>query len=160
MSYATRKAHNIRFQLMAETSPLAQTEKKSIPFPILKERLDHDFSELVRMTFADDSGNVKCITCLNTGFWRDFDNGHFVDRDELPTRWDMDNCRPQCQECNRHKTGRRYQFGQALNRELGIGTAERLIAKSNESPELVRFAAPEMLLEIRAKLKEQRKRFR
>jgi hypothetical protein len=122
--------------------------------------LDSSFSELVRTTFADENGIVSCIDgCGKTGFWRDFDCGHFVDRDKLPTRWDLDNCRPQHPVCNRMKTGKRYEFGRALNR-ANPGIADRLLEKSEEPGHLIRDQAPEMLLEIRAKLKIQRQRLR
>lgn len=161
MSYAARKARNIRFQLLAEAgAPLANIGKKSDPWPVLKAKLDKAFSELVRLTHADDNGIVTCIDgCGKSGHWKEFDCGHFVHRDKLPTRWDLDNCRPQAQHCNRRQDGKPYQFGQALNRE-SPGLADRLIAKGEEPGYEVRNRAPEMLLEIRAKLKAQRKRFR
>lgn len=161
MSYATRKARNIRFQFLAEAGcPLATPGRNNDPWPVLKGKLDKAFSELVRMTFADDQGQVTCIDgCGRTGFWKDFDCGHFVDRDKLPTRWDLDNCRPQSPVCNRMKTGRRYEFGRALNQE-NPGAADRLLEKAEGPGFEIRNRAPEMLLEIRAKLKVQRKRLK
>jgi hypothetical protein len=112
------------------------------------------------MTHADENGIVTCIDgCGRSGFWKDFDCGHFVDRDKLPTRWDMDNCRPQSPVCNRMKTGKRYEFGRALNQE-NPGLADRLLEKGDGPGHEIRDRAPAMLLEIRAKLKEQRKRLK
>ena len=161
MSYATRKARNIRFQLLAEAGcPLATPGRKTDSFPILKEKLDNAFSKLVRMSRADDQGMVTCIDgCGRSGFWKDFDCGHFVDRDKLPTRWDLDNCWPQAQVCNRMKTGRRYEFGRALNQK-SPGLADRLLEKAEEPGHEIRDRAPALLLEVRAKLKEQRKRLK
>jgi len=160
-SYAARKARTIRFQLLAEAGcPLATPGKKSDPWPVLKAKLDSSFSELVRMTHADDQGRVTCIDgCRRTGFWRDFDCGHFVHRDKLPTRWHLDNCRPQAPYCNRKLDGKPYQFGQALNRE-SPGLADRMIALGDEPGHEIRDRAPAMLLEIRAMLKIQRKRLK
>lgn len=160
-SYAARKARNVRFQLLAEAGcPLATPGTEKVPWPVLKAKLDSSFSELVRMTHADDQGRVTCIDgCGRTGFWRDFDCGHFVDRDKLPTRWDMDNCRPQAQVCNRMKTGRRYEFGRALNTE-SAGLADRLLEKAEGPADQIRHTADQLLLEIRAKLKIQRKRLK
>lgn len=158
MSYAKRKARNTHFALLAEGALLHG--KKSDPFPILKQKLDKAFSELIRMSHADDNGMVTCIDgCGKTGHWKTFDCGHFVDRDKLPTRWHMDNCRPQNPVCNRMKTGKRYEFGRALNAE-SPGLADRMLLLSEEPGHEVRQRAPAMLLEIRAKLKEQRKRFK
>ncbi len=161
MSYAKRKAQNIRFQLLAEAgSPLATPQKEKTPWPLLKAKLDHDFSELARMSRADQNGMVTCIDgCGQTGHWKDFDCGHFADRDNLPTRWDLDNCWPQSVTCNRFKTGKRYEFGRALN-EKSPGLADRLLLKAKEPANHVRQSADEMLLIIRARLKEERKRLK
>lgn len=130
-----------------------------LPFPLLKERLDKAFSELVRRFYADDNGFVRCIDCGEMMYWKDSDCGHFVDRDNLPTRWDIENARPQKSSCNRFKKGRIYEFGQALNRE-SPGLADRLILKGKENPELIRQQAPQMLIDIRKLLKIQRARFK
>lgn len=161
MSYFTRKARKVRLELLAEAGcALASTGKKTDPFPVLKAKLDKAFSELIRLTHADDNGIVTCIDgCGKSGHWKDFDCGHFVDRDKLPTRWHMDNCRPQDQHCNRRMKGKRYEFGQALNKE-SAGKADRMIALGETPGFDVRNRAPELLLEIRAMLKVQRKRFR
>lgn len=161
MSYARQKAKRIRFQLLAEAgSPLGTLGKKSDPWPVLKAKLDSSFSELIRMKWADDEGIVTCIDgCGKTGHWKTFDCGHFVHRDKLSTRWHLDNCRPQAQHCNRKLDGRPYQFGQALNRE-SPGLADRMIALGDEPGFPIWDKAPGMLLEIRAALKAQRKRFR
>jgi len=161
VTYARRKAQKIRFQLLSEAGcPLATPGKKNDPWPVLKARLDKDFSELARMSRADDLGIVTCIDgCGAFGHWKNFDCGHFADRDNLPTRWDLENCWPQSRPCNRFKTGKRYEFGRALN-EISPGLADRLLLKSKEPGHEIRDKAPELLLEIRAALKIQRKRFR
>ena len=158
MSY-NRKAAKVRNELLIDGLK-TRAGIKSEPFPILKAKLDKAFSELVRLKGADDDGWCECVSCPFMEHWKNFDCGHFVDRDNLPTRWDLDNCRPQCQECNRFKTGRRYQFGMALNRELGPGTAERLIEKGNGPSQHIKDNAQELLEDIRAKLKIERKRFK
>ena len=161
MSYWKRKQKRIRNEFLIEAQcALAQTGKKSTPFPILKERLDSAFSELARMSRADDQGRVTCIDgCGRSGFWRDFDCGHFADRDNLPTRWLLDNCWPQAEECNRFKSGKRYQFGRALNR-IRPGLADELLLKADEPADQIRHTADQLLLDIRAKLKIERKRLK
>lgn len=159
MSYQRTKAKKVRNEMLIDGLK-TRAGIKSEPFPILKVKLDKAFSELVRRKYASDYGVSACITCKCAMVWNWFDCGHFVDRDHLPTRWDLDNCRPQCPECNRFKTGRRYEFGTALNLELGPGTAERLIEKGNGPSQQVKDTAQELLADIRAKLKVERKRFK
>ena len=158
MSY-NRKAAKVRNELLIDGLK-TRAGIKSEPFPILKAKLDKAFSKLVRLKGAGINEWGKCITCPSYGHWKDMDCGHFVDRDHLPTRWDLDNCRIQCAPCNRFKTGRRYEFGMALNRELGTGTAERLIEKGNGPSQHIKDNAQELLEDIRAKLKIERKRFK
>ncbi len=158
--YARKKALAVRLALLAEApGTLTGGKDEKTPWPILKAKLDKAFSELVRLTHSDNGGWCKCVTCPTDGYWKGFDCGHFVDRDQLPTRWDLDNCRPQCQVCNRFKTGRRYEFGRALNAE-NPGLADQLILKGKGPSEEIRQQAPQMLIEIRAALKIQRRRFK
>jgi 5-methylcytosine-specific restriction endonuclease McrA len=157
MSYYKRKAIKVRNDMLIDGLK-TRAGIKLEPFPITVKKLDKAFSELVRLKGADDDGWCQCVSCAYVGHWKGLDNGHFVDRDHLPTRWDLDNCRPQCPSCNRFKTGRRYEFGMALNRELGPGTAERLIAKGNGPSQQIKDKALELLQDIRLKLKAERKR--
>ena len=157
MTYAKRKAQKIRFELLAEGA--LKPGKPTDPFPVLKVKMDKAFSELIRLVCANDFGLCKCVTCPTIKFWKEMDCGHFVNRDELPTRWDVNNARSQCAPCNRFKTGRRYEFGKALNDE-SPGLADRLILKGKKNPEAIRAKAPEMFLEIKRLLKMQRARFK
>lgn len=159
MSYARKKALGVRLALLAEAPGTNVGGKLNDPWPVLKTKLDKAFSELVRRTYAGDNGYVRCIDCGEVMYWKDSDCGHFADRDNLPTRWDIENCRPQKKSCNRFKKGRIYEFGRALNRE-SPGLADRLILRSKASPEKIRDQAPALLLEIRRLLKIQRKRFK
>lgn len=161
MSYMKHKARKVRNELLIEAQcALATSGKQNDPWPLLERKLDKAFSELIRMSHADDRGRVTCIDgCGKTGYWRDFDNGHFADRDRLTTRWHLDNCRPQWPVCNRRKAGKRYEFGRALNAE-SPGLADRMIALSKEPGDQIRQQAPQLLLDIRAKLKIERKRLK
>lgn len=161
MTYMKRKAQRVRNELLIEARcPLATSGNRGVPWPLLKAKLDKAFSELVRMTHADDSGRVTCIDgCGASGFWRDFDCGHFVDRDKLPTRWHVNNCRPQHPVCNRMKTGKRYEFGRALNQEAP-GLADYMLQLAEKPGDQIRLTASEMLEVIRAKLKIERKRLK
>ena len=52
--------------------------------------------------------------------------GHFVSRQYLATRWDDNNCRPQCAGCNLFGNGRLLDFEERLKKELGEETVENL----------------------------------
>ena len=59
-------------------------------------------------------------------------NGHFQSRSFLATRFDEENCQPQCVGCNMFKQGEQYKFALNLDAKYGEGKAEELefLAKS------------------------------
>ncbi len=61
-----------------------------------KKKLDTIFSIYIRTKHSDCDGVVKCFTCGASKVIKKIQNGHFVSRQYLATRWEEDNCRPQC----------------------------------------------------------------
>ena len=53
-------------------------------------------------------------------------NGHFQSRSFLATRFNEENCQPQCVGCNMFKQGEQYKFALGLDAKYGTGTAEHL----------------------------------
>ncbi len=71
----------------------------------LKKKLDALVSEFVRRRGADDQGMSKCVSCGRVEAWSALQNGHYVSRSHLNTRWDLRNCHVQCVACNVFKNG-------------------------------------------------------
>ncbi len=92
----------------------------------LKKLLDKVFSEYIRQKYANQEGEVTCYTCGVRKFWKEIQNGHFVSRSYLATRFSEDNCRPQCVGCNVFGRGKLAIFATKLDEELGQGTVARL----------------------------------
>lgn len=65
-----------------------------------------------------------------------------MSRKHYSTRWDEENCKPQCKACNVFRYGEQFKFGIALDKEYGAGKADELHAKSRET---VKFSNPELL---------------
>jgi len=53
-------------------------------------------------------------------------NGHFQSRSFLATRFNEENCQPQCVGCNMFKQGEQYKFALNLDAKYGEGKAEEL----------------------------------
>ena len=53
-------------------------------------------------------------------------NGHFQSRSFLATRFNEENCQPQCVGCNMFKQGEQYKFALGLDAKYGEGKAEEL----------------------------------
>jgi len=76
--------------------------------------LDREFSLYVRLSAADSNGYVKCITCGKMKRWNEVDNGHYIGRKHLATRFNEANCKPQCKWCNGHMEGQHFIFRSRL----------------------------------------------
>lgn len=85
----------------------------------LKKKLDGIFSKYVRLINSDSNGFVGCYTCGKLLFWKQIQNGHYVPRNTLATRFSEDNCRPQCIGCNLFGNGKFIDFRINLVREIG-----------------------------------------
>lgn len=90
----------------------------------LKKELDRVFSLYIRNKYAVN-GMVKCYTCSAIKLIKEIQNGHFVPRNILATRFLEDNCRPQCVACNMFQRGRPDEFAAKLEKEKK-GTVIRL----------------------------------
>ena len=91
-----------------------------------KKKLDRVFSEYIRRSAADKNGIVRCYTCAWIGGWKDCDAGHYITRDHMATRWDERNVKPQCQHCNRFKSGVSDEFALHLVRDYGQDVLDEL----------------------------------
>jgi hypothetical protein len=99
----------------------------------LKKELDKWFSLYIRLREATDEGLVQCFTCGNVNNYKvGMQNGHFMSRQFMATRYDEQNCQVQCVGCNMFKFGEQFKFSLALDYKYGKGTAEELLRKSRQ----------------------------
>lgn len=92
----------------------------------LKKELDRVFSLWVRREAN------RCYTCGAGGNPKTLQNGHFIPRQYLATRWEPDNCRPQCAGCNIWGKGKFPDFEENLVKELGAERVKQLKDKRHE----------------------------
>lgn len=83
----------------------------------LKKKFDAIFSQYIRQKYANKEGMVKCYTCSTVKHWKDIQNGHWIPRHNLATRFSEDNCRPQCVACNMFQKGMPDVFAVNLIKE-------------------------------------------
>jgi hypothetical protein len=99
----------------------------------LKKELDKWFSLFIRLRDATEEGLVQCFTCGAVKYYKKgIQCGHFQSRTFLATRFDEENCQPQCVGCNMFKQGEQYKFSLYLDAKYGEGKAQELqyLAKS------------------------------
>ena len=93
----------------------------------LKKELDKWFSLYIRLRDATDEGLCQCFTCGKVSHYKKgIQNGHFQSRRFMATRYDEQNCQPQCVGCNMFKQGEQYKFALYLDSKYGEGKAEEL----------------------------------
>lgn len=93
----------------------------------LKKELDTVFSLYIRHKYSKN-GYCQCITCDSILPIKRIQNGHFITRKYLATRWDEMNCRPQCYGCNVRGKGMAQDFEDALVAEYGRDDIDALKA--------------------------------
>ena len=123
--------------------------KKPIKSKLVK-KLDIIFSQYIRNKYANKQGMVKCFTCDRVYPVKNIQNGHFMSRKHMSTRWQEDNCRPQFYSCNIMKQGMQYEMG----KRLGKKTAEKMYMLSKE---IVKFSVDDLQEMIEHYQKELKK---
>jgi hypothetical protein len=105
----------------------------------LKKELDKWFSLFIRLRDADSNGLVFCFTCgCSKHYKKGMQCGHFQSRRYLPTRFDEQNCQPQCVACNMFKSGEQFKFHINLDAKYGEDTSIKLQQKAIQNIKLTR----------------------
>lgn len=95
---------------------------------VLKKHADDIFSLSIRLRDSDKSGLGKCITCeKKCFFYKDCgQNGHFRSRARTNTRYHRKNNHLQCSGCNGRGGGMPFEYGRAIDKLYGEGTADEI----------------------------------
>lgn len=93
-----------------------------------KQKLDKVFSEYIRLKNANDAGYCRCVTCGKYFYWRNIQNGHYMSRRYMATRYSEMNCHPQCMPCNVMQHGNIPQYRMWLVKTYGEGKVAQLEA--------------------------------
>jgi hypothetical protein len=96
--------------------PQGRAKYKKPTMAHLKKTLDSVFSKYIRQKYAQN-GLVKCYTCTTTKSVEEMQNGHWIPRNNLATRFSEENCRPQCVACNMFQKGKPDVFAVNLLQE-------------------------------------------
>lgn len=118
--------------------------KKKPTISKLKKVLDALVSKFVRYSSAiGDIG--KCYTCGLVRPKMELQCGHFISRQYNATRYDLDNLRTQCPNCNIWRRGNTAFYADNLLRELGKERFDALIKRGRSFKQ---FTVPELEAEI------------
>lgn len=93
-----------------------------------KAKLDKVFSEYIRLKNANSIGFCRCVTCGKYMHWTKIQNGHYMSRRYMATRYSEMNCHPQCVACNVMQHGNIPQYRMWLVKEYGEEKVKQLEA--------------------------------
>jgi len=117
-----------------------------------KKKLDTIFSVYIRQRKADDNGYAQCVTCGKVDQWKHLQNGHYVGRGFMGTRFDEENCNVQCDRCNRRLKGNMDEYAIYLKQEYGDDILDRLHQKKRAGRKIGAGEYRELLEHYKEKL--------
>lgn len=138
-------------------------EKTSSLSSLIKE-LDGHFSRFIRKRDTVD-GKVICFLTGEKMDFIDAQCGHFIDRDQMPTRYDERNCHAVSEETNCYDPDHKEKYRAKMLQVYGLEEIERLERKSKglqkffkfEIEDLIEYYRSENRLYISSGLKEHGK---
>ena len=80
----------------------------------------------------DSLENVRCFTCDKVFPVKGMQNGHYIPRQFLNTRYDEYNCHPQCYACNMLYGGMIAEYRERLIKKYGEKIADQLLEKQRK----------------------------
>lgn len=108
-----------------------ETKARRLSIPLLKQCLDQVFSQYIRLKAANDNGFCRCVTCGTMWRWNAIQNGHYIKREHMGTRFDERNCHPCCYHCNVTLMGNLKKYRQFIISQYGKDVLEELETKKN-----------------------------
>lgn len=124
-------------------------ERKKNSVSALKKELDIVFSRYIRQR---DKG--ICISCGSKKPWKEQQNGHYIKRSAMNTRYDEQNCHCQCVGCNIFKKGNYPDYTLAIQQKYGYDIVEDLVARGREIKQWTATELKELIAHYKQKLTE------
>jgi len=119
-----------------------------------KRKADKTFSEFIRRSYANKEGYCTCVSCGAIKHWKEMDCGHWHSRRFIATRWDEDNCFPQCRYCNRFIEGNKPGYSEFMTRRYGECCLQELSKLAHSVLRLTASDVDEITDKYKKKLKE------
>lgn len=127
-------------------------KKKQKSLSKLKKEADAIYSKYIRQKYSKN-GLVMCVSC---GSWKpikEMQNGHYVSRSYLSTRFYNKNCHPQCYACNICRSGNMDEYSLWLIGTYGEGILEELNRKKWEQVKYTKEDYLKMIERYKKKIK-------
>lgn len=113
--------------------------KRKPSIKTLRDKLDRVFSIYIRLRDSDDKGYCRCISCGDIVYWKNIQNGHYVNRGHMGTRFCERNCNAQCVKCNMFDEGNNIGYTKGLINKYGVKVLSELEIKKFSITKLTAF---------------------
>jgi hypothetical protein len=130
------------------------TDKKKSLSSLIKE-LDGLFSEWLRRGNSI-GGKCHCFICDYSARWQEQQAGHFVDRDQMALRFDINNVYVVCPSCNCFDPDHQDKFEAAILKKRGQDVLDSLEAKKRSLQKWMPFELQERIDYLKAELKKMK----
>lgn len=116
-------------------------------------KADRIFSLYIRLRYAVNF-YVMCVTCGRKDHYKKMQNGHYISRRVMATRFDEINCNVQCDYCNETLHGNLKKYKEYLERTYGKSVIPMLQLKVRNTPKLQTYQIQEIIDEYTKKVDE------
>jgi len=130
------------------------SKKRAISRKTAQRKLDDIFSKFIRLRDADKNGICRCISCGKPIYWKELDNGHYVNRKHMSTRFNEKNCNAQCIKCNRFDEGNMLGYTKGLIKKYGEGVLDELEVLKYQTSKMSVFEMEVLIDEYNKQVKE------
>lgn len=120
-----------------------------------KKQADTYWSLATRLRFATLKNGeywAECITCGVEKPVKALQCGHFMSRQYNSTRFVEQNTAPQCYGCNVMQQGKQFEFGIALDKLYGEGTALNVLLLAKTPKQFTREELQEIINEAKTEI--------
>lgn len=119
-----------------------------------RKRLWDIFSKYIRLKYADEAGNVVCVSCGEVKHWKSAHAGHYIPKSlGLSIYFEERNVHPQCPGCNKWRHGNLAPYALFLLKTYGPTILEELDAKQRTFEKISEWRYLELIAEYQGKLK-------
>lgn len=141
------------------TEILKQLERwKPLTLTSIKNKVAAEFQLLIRLSYADNQGQVICCSCGKKGHYKTFHGGHWIGRANAMTLYDRQNVHPQCVRCNAYLGGNRDGYDRFMDRTYGKEAIKSLRQRASQTKVWTRPELAEMVINYRSEIKLHKER--
>lgn len=133
-----------------------RTKVKEASLSTLIHDLDGVFSHFIKLRDTHN-GRIKCFICGASMTFAEAQCGHFIDRDQMPTRFDEHNCHAVCEGCNCFDANHKERYAAMILVKYGHDEIERLHHKSKGLQKYMRFEIDELIGHYKKRVSELKK---